>query len=647
MKKGLKDIGLKKIFFIIMTSVFVLLLIISILGIKQYFLYQHCEQIVLRSNKLLFGFTSIKEHISDTLLSGKKLDITAVNRELQGFDKDLKVIVDDLLVPEELKLTFISQVDLLDLVVQLRGVHDEGGLESKSVTRLSASLRSIHNRLHKFDVLLGAYTRSLLFGLHRVIIGTLALVLFIVIIMLLVINRYISRPINRLCREVVQTDDDGQGSEEAPYSITQSIQALDQQVRHNRGCQSRLANLQACFDNMLQTVPDNLVEPDDWETLCLALQTNPDYFLVWAGRQTGKNAEGELEIIGCGCEACSSSQCRETVDHLFKFCRQDDGLCQSARQAIHTGVWVTNSVSARGVPETLRSAMVDEGGSVATASFPIARADQPTVIITIYSRVPDCFSRIETGILHFALQQLGKKSESRGNEVTKIDASLAGLYQFSVIGALADNLANEITNIANGALNYSQALLDLAEEQPGNEEQKKLLVRLQNEEHKVARLASGMHRLTMQLDQRQQKITVAGLLDEILQVLQGLHNREHIAVNRETEKDIPDLYIAKGIIQAVLLTLLQQARMYLVQSVHLSGNERIITLKTWFDAEQKNVSVQISPCPSDDEEFVPTIPRPWPSRETCARLLKQVRGELVISGSSQKKSYCTLLLPVD
>jgi len=60
-----------------------LLLAVSILGVRQYLLYQHCEQVVATSQQLLFQFSTIKEHINETLLTRKELGFKNLRAEIE------------------------------------------------------------------------------------------------------------------------------------------------------------------------------------------------------------------------------------------------------------------------------------------------------------------------------------------------------------------------------------------------------------------------------------------------------------------------------------------------------------------------------------------------------------------------------------
>ena len=400
---------LRKLFPIMTSIVILLLAAITTLGIKQYLLYRHCEEILSRSNQIIFQFTSIKEHINDSLVAGKTINIQETSQEFLGFDKDLKEIVDDILIPEEFKLSFISQVDLMGLVVQLRAIKDNISSPSpEQPAQLTASLRSINNRLHAFHNLLSGYTRSLLLGLYKVIVGTLALIIFFTSTMLLLINRFIAVPIVELCSTVDNAVGEDRNSSWKTSTLPASVHSLTSFITKETTHKKRIENLRICLDNILQTLPDSFDSRDDWETICSVLQTNPDYFLVWVGRHIDDDQIPD-PITGCGCVSSSPSQCRQAIEQLIEFCHQDGGFCDTARKALQQETHVIAQTSHEGIPQSLRSSLAIENQTILSASFPITG---PTgtidTIITVYSTQVENLSPLEISVLLFLCQHISQ-----------------------------------------------------------------------------------------------------------------------------------------------------------------------------------------------------------------------------------------------
>lgn len=201
MKNLFSHISLKRIFSLFTVTTICLLFVVIFFASKQYLLYNHCEKLVGSSQHLLFQFTGIKEHINDTLLSGKTLNSPELIKEIQGLDSNLQNILEDILIPEEFKLNFISQVDLINITISLRNIQNsQNALTPEQLTKLSTQLRAIHSKLDGFHQLITRYTQTQLLGLHQALVGLLSIVIALVSIMLLVINRYITSPIIHYCR---------------------------------------------------------------------------------------------------------------------------------------------------------------------------------------------------------------------------------------------------------------------------------------------------------------------------------------------------------------------------------------------------------------------------------------------------------------
>jgi len=199
----MQTIDLPVIFRITGFLVLALLIIVCVLGGRQYSLYRHCEQVSLVSNQLFFQFSSIKDHLNETLIAGGRINIKELSTELQQLSGSIDRIMDDILIPREVKLSFIHQNDLVGLTVAMRAVGNDSvqSTINKRVVLVS-KLNTIHARLARSNRTIRSYTQSLLTGLHKIVAGVLFLAVFIISSMLIIMNRFISRPIMALCRKL-------------------------------------------------------------------------------------------------------------------------------------------------------------------------------------------------------------------------------------------------------------------------------------------------------------------------------------------------------------------------------------------------------------------------------------------------------------
>ena len=92
--------------------------------IRQYLLYSRCQQAVAASDRLLFQFTSIKGHLNESLILGAEVNLQKLNNELQQLEGEADGLHRNLLVPEGLKPSLLSRVDMVNLEVRLRAVQE-------------------------------------------------------------------------------------------------------------------------------------------------------------------------------------------------------------------------------------------------------------------------------------------------------------------------------------------------------------------------------------------------------------------------------------------------------------------------------------------------------------------------------------------
>lgn len=629
-----------------MTMVFVLLLVVGVLAVRQYIVYLHCEQVVNKSSDLVFSFTSLKEHINAAMLSGKKINDAAVQREIQEHNRALQDIIDDILVPEELKLSFINQVDFIGLTVLLRETQD--GYTHVQLQKISESLRSTSNLLQKFHAGISSHTNSLLLGLHRVMAGTMSMILVFLVVTLLLIQRYIVNPVYELCQQVQQGSIDDQDSFESSSRLALlSMDDIKKQVIHVNSFHGRIHNLSLSLNNFLKNMkPPFLSRKSDWDILCQTLQINPDYFLIWAGQFSNDESKNKkIKIIGCACETCSTTTCQEVIRHLFDFCHQDDGLCKSVKLALADKTASTSTVPMGSVPDMLRPYLSDDIFFIKSVSFPFADGEDTTIVLTIYSKNADCFDRIETTILQdiFQVMTAGNHIHHPENTFSMSNFSFSSLYQYAVIGAMADELANEITNTANGTLNYSQALLDMYQPVQGQEKLNQILVKLRNEEHKIAELAATIRQLGLDCEHSPPLQHLPDIVDEALKTLTKVYKRRHIVLTHDRKKDIPRVNVNKNEILTVLFSLVHH--IIRVDSFAHSSKDKqfLIAIESRFDQSSNTIQVSLENClPADNDPQ--EIISPWPTTKSCTIILQNNKADLVFKETPVP--HCILIFPV-
>lgn len=191
---------LNRIFSAITVTVLVFLALVLALGVRQYLLYHQCRQAVTSGDHLLFQFTAIKDHLNESLILGEDVNLQVFNGELQNLEKEIEGLTGNILVPEGLKGTLPSRVDLVGLEVRLRSIQDQRAEKTRETAELARSLNGINISLQQFRFHLTDYTQTILLGLHKIIVGALGLIVALTCTLLFLLNRHLAAPILHLCR---------------------------------------------------------------------------------------------------------------------------------------------------------------------------------------------------------------------------------------------------------------------------------------------------------------------------------------------------------------------------------------------------------------------------------------------------------------
>ncbi len=203
---------LNRLFFAITATVLVFLAIVLALGVRQYLLYHQCRQAVTNGDRLLFQFTAIKDHLNESLILGKDINLRAFNSELQNLEKEVEGLAGNILVPEGLKGSLPTRVDLVGLEVRLRAIQEQRQEKTRETAELVRSLNNTNVGLQQFRFLLSDHNQTILLGLHRIIVGALGLIVVLSCTLLYFLNRHMAAPMLNLCR---LTSPEGETSEES------------------------------------------------------------------------------------------------------------------------------------------------------------------------------------------------------------------------------------------------------------------------------------------------------------------------------------------------------------------------------------------------------------------------------------------------
>lgn len=543
LKQIVQRTGLPFIFRIIGYLAVALLIIVCVLGGRQYSLYRHCEQVSLVSDKLLFQFSSIKDHLNETLVAGGRINIRELSTELQEFSGSIDQIMDDILIPREVKISLIHPNDLVGLIVALRAIGGDSVQSSKDKQiSLVSKLNWVHTRLANSNRIINNYTQSLLTGLHKTVAGVLFLAVFIISSMLIIMNRFISRPILEICKKLALFQPQANDIDEQAISVsTLSMNTLQETVNRLLETNQRLKELMESAAHIHHIMNETADTKELWDMICWALTKDSTYKLAWIGHQPA-NQPDILPIAAAGQWSSKTDDQSATHRRLLNSCRLDSPFCRSAHLAITNNRAEQQSVLLSTLDKDLLVMINCPKEHLISVSVPIPLPDEDPTILTLYRPGRDPISHQEIALLtllcNLASAHTGQQAD------LPIDKAAVGysspLYQLSFIGSLTSHFTHEVINLVNGVINYTQAIFDLDKDRV-SAESREMLGKLLDEEKRMGRQASALIQFIQTLQANKGHEHLSTILKQVTRFLQDLYGSRFEKYELQIDDAIPEV----------------------------------------------------------------------------------------------------------
>ncbi|MCG2823445.1 MAG: hypothetical protein L6364_07145, partial [Desulfobulbaceae bacterium] len=179
---------LKKTIHATAVSVTLILVVLMGLGIRQYQLYRNHVEVSRQTEKLIFQFAIIREHVTENLLEGQYGGLASVGAELEELNLNLASVIGNRSIDDHYKLTLANAIDLPGLVLLVRKI-SVGPVKPEYLRQLNTEIRTLGERLMLFDRVLVEHGKRELVSFQNVVIGALAMVVSLIIGMLLFFQR--------------------------------------------------------------------------------------------------------------------------------------------------------------------------------------------------------------------------------------------------------------------------------------------------------------------------------------------------------------------------------------------------------------------------------------------------------------------------
>ncbi len=193
--------SLKRLVWLAFLVVSFLLAGIILLGGYQYRLAGGYSQIIKQNERVLFQFNTIRETITETLISGEWQQLAKVSGDIEKLNSELTRLKDNKLVSAELKLALVDKIDLTGLAILLRQVISDPDKILRS-RQLQEQLRSIADFLLQYDRIIVGQARERIVHFQGVVIGALGLIISLASFSLILLYRNTVSPLLQLSRQI-------------------------------------------------------------------------------------------------------------------------------------------------------------------------------------------------------------------------------------------------------------------------------------------------------------------------------------------------------------------------------------------------------------------------------------------------------------
>lgn len=631
---------IKRIFPLLTGCILILLILVIALGVRQYFLYHKCTLAVTKSDKLLFEYTALQKYLSESLTSESQVNLTRLSSEFERLNVMSGELQSNPLIPDGLKGKLISRTDFISLLADLQKALDTTSTPSPAEkTNLIKQINSINNRLLGFRIALTDATQTILKGLHNLIIGTLGLLFVFSSLLLFIMSRYIGRPLTRLVNTSFRSNS-ATGSKPELISIDELADNIDQVITTQQQLVQAVHSLQKI--NELAAQPGFIKELE--QKICDALRTNPDFNFVWIGTVT---EGGLVEPLSCSESAVARAIGLKALDQTLIHCDHEDNITYPAYLVAQTGKPVQRTFAIASFPVEL-GVFDDHYQQIGTTvALPVLKNNELWAVLSLYSpnTVPFPGEYLELlGVLintTFSYTSLGGY-QTEDTLSSSVDHFFQR-YCYIAAGVICSEAANSLTNLINGAINYTQQLIDTAEADSPEADYSKITTKIHAEEQKISELMANMVYATGRYQGR-------GLVTPLGQFCKGIATvftkpllSQGIILNVSCEND-HTIAVPPSVLWLITLTLIQIDRaMTGFRKEERQEGEKTISMACKSTPDNSGSSIEFHNSEGYWDIALFTNHPVWPSIEYCTQLLQQHQGKLLCLGENPAKPHTIAL----
>ena len=201
------------------------LFLVIVLGGRQYLLNNQYTEISSLSERTLFGFGTIRDQVTETMISGNYDVLKAIIPDLEQLNTLVSKLYDLQMIPAQYKLAMADTIDLSGLVIGLRRLELAESKKTASL-ELQREMRRIGENLIKVDRIITSHIRDSVIGFQLSVIGTMGILISCASFVLIVLYKRGVLPLLELSRQAETKEVDRDQGFDCPHEAGTELQTL-------------------------------------------------------------------------------------------------------------------------------------------------------------------------------------------------------------------------------------------------------------------------------------------------------------------------------------------------------------------------------------------------------------------------------------
>lgn len=217
------------------------LLLVIVLGIRQYRINAQYNEISSLSERTLFAFSTIRDQITESMVSADSSELKSVIPDIEQLNSQVTRLYDYQMIPAQYKLAMADSIDLSGLVINLRKLESGGGTTEASL-EVQKEMRRIGENLLKVDRIITAHIRDSVINFQLSVIGTMGILISCAGFILIVLYNRSVKPLLALSAQIEAEEKSGNVrlscSSEAGREIAGLVDSVNQMLADSRSAVS-------------------------------------------------------------------------------------------------------------------------------------------------------------------------------------------------------------------------------------------------------------------------------------------------------------------------------------------------------------------------------------------------------------------------